>query len=234
MAPTWAVASTPEITTEITIEITTSAIASSASRAITTTTTVMAWAVTPATARASSIGMFTPPAAGSGVRYGPATEGLLCTQKGLSDGAGDVFPGPHAWVSSACMRQSNTHTRRPYVPLARRAQIVPCLRRSHGWIASRQCQHPSSIHRVRTRCLKRARPPFRRQARGRYLAQVRATGLNELSDEYGWRVAVAPCSSVEQVRRHRGDVISSAPCKSVPAPIRVRRKRTAKRAKING
>jgi hypothetical protein len=33
----------------------------------------------------------------------------------------------------------------------------PLLRRSHGWIASRQCQHPSSIHRVRTRC--QARDP---------------------------------------------------------------------------
>jgi hypothetical protein len=66
--------------------------------------------------------------------------------------------------------------------------------------------NPSSPYTV-----PQAREPFRRQARGRYLAQVRATGLNELSDEYGWRVAVAPCSSVEQVLRHRGDVISAAP-----------------------
>jgi len=76
MAPTWAVASTIEITTEITIEITTSAIASSSSPAMTTTMTTMitAWAITPATARAFSIGMFTPPPAGSGVRSGYATE----------------------------------------------------------------------------------------------------------------------------------------------------------------
>jgi hypothetical protein len=33
-----------------------------------------AWAITPATLHASSIGMFTPPLAGSGGRSGPATD----------------------------------------------------------------------------------------------------------------------------------------------------------------
>ena len=41
---------------------------------VTTTTDMTAWAITPATLHASSIGMFTPPLAGSGGRSGPATD----------------------------------------------------------------------------------------------------------------------------------------------------------------
>jgi hypothetical protein len=102
----------------------------------------------------------------------------------------------------------------------RRAQIVPCLRRRHCWIGSRQCHHRSSIHRVRTRCRKRARPPFRRQVRGRYLGQARAPGLIELSDEYGWGLAVRTYSSLEQVLCDRATVISMRPAGGACAKTR--------------
>jgi hypothetical protein len=60
-----------------TTDIITSTNASSVCPAITMTTMVMAWTITPTTTRAFSIGTFTPPPARSGVRSGFATE-LAC------------------------------------------------------------------------------------------------------------------------------------------------------------